>query len=338
MAGKRKARGKAGAASVRSGSFAVLYDASGTDQEIDLSAIAPVPDDKDRLLWVDLDLLHDAGLQRTAAPLGISDDALRRLADNRRSLYLDNYGPYFTLSISLPSPHSRKSGRVAFVVGTSWLLTLHDREPVPFLIAFRAQDKADTHIGRLTPRLLLAALLDWHLGGYFDEVSRIEERADQLDEGILKRELADDVMRQMLTLRREISALRRHLADQRQVFYGLSRPDIALEGDAAETREFTQIAVRLDRAVDEVERTRDVLLGSFDLFTSLASHDTNALVRVLTFVTVVIGISGAVAGLLGMNFVMPLFESGTAGFATVSGSLIALSGAALFVARRRKWL
>ena len=318
--------------------FAVLFDANGADKEIALSDIDTSHAREGMLLWVDLDQLRDDAVRRTAAPFGIADAAFRRLANHRRPPFLDNYGEYFTLSINLPPRPSRKTRRVAFIVGSSWLLTLHDGEPVPFFVAFRAQDKSDTHIGRLTPRILLADLLDWHLGTYFDEVSGIEERADRLDEAILKRTAAGDVMRDMLGLRREVSGLRRNLAEQRQVFYGLSRPDITIDGDDAAALEFSQLAARLDRAVDEIERTRDVLFGSFDLFTSLASQDTNALVKVLTFVTVVIGINGAVAGLLGMNFTMKVFDSGSAGFLTVVGALATLTCAAFFVARHRKWL
>jgi magnesium transporter len=87
-----------------------------------------------------------------------------------------------------------------------------------------------------------------------------------------------------------------------------------------------------------VERTRDVLVGSFDLFTSLSAQTTNELVKALTFVTVVIGVFAAVAGLLGMNFDLPLFKSGTAGFIWVVGALLALSGASLWIAKRRSWI
>lgn len=334
MAARKKSSDRADLAN----RFAVLYDDKGADREIALSDIQATHARKDQLLWVNLDQLHEAGLFQTVEPLGVSEAALDRLADKRRPLFLDNYGDYFTLSINLPPHSSHNAGRVAFVVGKSWLLSLHGREAVPFIAAFRAQDKSETHIGRLTPRLLLAALLDWHLGAYFEEVSRIEQRADSLDEAILKRKATGDVMRNMLKLRREVSLLRRNLAEQRQVFYATSRPDIAIDSDPAAAGELAQIAGRLERAVDEIERTRDVLFGSFDLFTSLASHDTNSLVRVLTFVTVVIGINGAVAGLLGMNFTLKLFESGETGFLAVVGSLAVLSAAAFWVARSRDWL
>lgn len=79
------------------------------------------------------------------------------------------------------------------IVGTRWLITVH-REQVRYLSDFRAQDKGETDIGKLSPALLAASLLDWHLTQYFEEVSDIEADTDQLDAAIL----ADGTQREIL--------------------------------------------------------------------------------------------------------------------------------------------
>ena len=315
-----------------------LYDAKGHDHEIAANAIDPKKITDEQLLWVDVDAARPRAVGTVFRQLGIVDAVRHRLADPERPLFLDTYSDYVTLSVTLPPSRGRTSERACFVLGRGWLVSLHEDGPAPFVSAFRAQDKAETKIGQLTPGLLLASLLDWHLGTFFAEISAIGVRADALEESSLQRAAADDVMDKIVRNRRDIAALRRCLAAQRQIFYGLSRPDIALEAEDAAKREFIQLAARFERAVDEVERTRDVLVGSFELVTLIAAHQTNGLVRVLTFVTVVIGTSGAIAGLLGMNFEMPLFKTGMTGFLIVVGSLLTLSGAALVLARRRKWL
>ena len=193
-------------------------------------------------------------------------------------------------------------------------------------------------MGLLTAQALAASLLDWHLGDYFIEVSRIEEAVDHLDERILREKSNSGLLGRMVALRRRVSKLRALLVAQRDIFYGLSRPDFALITDAGAAPFYEALASRFERAVDEVEHTRDVVVGSFDLFTSRTGQETNDLVKALTFLTAVIGFCAAVAGLMGMNFKAPFFESGLFGFLIVTGGLFAAGLVAIVVARKRGWI
>jgi Mg2+ and Co2+ transporter CorA len=224
-----------------------------------------------------------------------------------------------------------------FIVSERWLVTAHDGE-VPFLQRFREQDKAETLIGLLTGQSLAASLLDWHLGQYFHEVSRIEEAADKLDERVLRESASQSLLGRMVALRRRVSKLRTLLVAQREVFYGMSRPDFALITDSGAAPFYEGLVARFERAVDEVERTRDVVVGSFELFTSKTGQQTNDLVKVLTFLTAIVGFCAAIAGLMGMNFKLAFFETGLTGFALVTGGLVVVALTSLAYARYRKWI
>lgn len=139
-------------------------------------------------------------------------------------------------------------------------------------------------------------------------------------------------------VRLRVSKLRAQLSSQRAIFYGFLRPDFAQNFDRAALGPFERLVSRYERAIDEVERTRDVVVGSFDLYTSITTQQTNDLVKVLTFLTAVIGFCAAVAGLLGMNFKLPLFESGMFGFEIVIAGLTAFGIASFVVAKWRKWV
>lgn len=326
--------GEPNAASVR----AWLYDAGGTDCEVAIERAHPERLKRAQLLWVDVARLDRAAEQAIKACFGIEPRLLARITDDNRKVVLDNYGDYFALSVLLAPDDERDAQRCSFIIGRNWLVTL-SKEASPELVAdFRRQDKGETRIGRLTSTQLLAALLDWHLAAFFTKVSTIEARVDRLDEKILHEKAQGQILRDMVAIRRSISALRRILSEQRPVFYALARPDIAALLPDETNDAFHRLGERLERAIDEVERTRDVLVGSFDLFTSLSAQTTNELVKALTFATVVIGVFAAVAGLLGMNFEMALFKTGTTGFLFVVATLSILSGAALFFAKRRGWI
>jgi Mg2+ and Co2+ transporter CorA len=95
---------------------------------------------------------------------------------------------------------------------------------------------------------------------------------------------------------------------------------------------------RFERAVDEVGRIRDVVVGSFDIFTSRTGQQTNDLVKVLTFLTAIVGFCAAIAGLMGMNFKLAFFETGLRGFTMVTGGLIAVALMSVAYARYRDWI
>jgi magnesium transporter len=233
-------------------------------------------------------------------------------------------------------PRTGRDQRVDFVVGRNWVLTVHDGD-VPYLRGFRGQDKGDTETGALSAAALTASLLDWHLEGYFTEVSRIEAAVDEIDERVLAQPSEAELLESILSIRRRISRLRRILMSQRSVFYGLGRPDLSAVADD-KANVFETLANRFERAVDEVEHTRDLIIGSFELFTSRSAQQTNDLVKALTFFTVIIGTTAAVAGLFGMNFDPPFFQSGSVGFFAVTLGLLAIGLVAWFVGKRRRWI
>jgi len=343
---------------------AFLYDAEGRDREVAFTPQALRGLNKRALIWIDLAARTEPELRAVAAILDLTEASTADLLRPRPRLRLDNYGGYFQFGVyTTPGAILRPSAapgdgesparlseaaldqagrdseisQLDFLVGDRWVLTVHDRD-LAFLRGFRDQDKADTMIGVLSPQSFVASLIDWHLETYFEEVALIESIIDRLDERVLADPSSKSLLPRMLAIRRRIARLRRLLAAQRPVLYGLGRPDVALLAPTEAAPPFEGVAGRFDRAVDELEHTRELVLGSFELLTSRMSQETNDLVKALTFVTVIIGATAAVAGLFGMNFDPPFFDTGSAGFFAVTGGLLLLAAAAAWVARRKGWI
>jgi Mg2+ and Co2+ transporter CorA len=334
---------------------AYLYDADGRDGQISLKDVSIDDLGPEDLLWIDVGSRDEATLEEIRSLLGLRSEVWATRDTGHPQL--ENYRDYVWFFVNTaPSPAYQNEGRendnapedvsdsdmpgsvcVDFVVSERWLVTVHDRK-VPCLRRFREQDKADTLTGLLTGQALAASLLDWHLGEYFQEVSRIEEAVDRLDERVLRETASRTLLGRMVALRRRVSKLRSLLVAQREVFYGLSRPDFALVTDESATRFYESLVGRFERAVDEVERTRDVVVGSFELFTSRTGQQTNDLVKVLTFLTAIVGFCAAIAGLMGMNFKLAFFDTGLAGFSVVTGGLVVIALISVVYARHRDWI
>ncbi len=198
--------------------------------------------------------------------------------------------------------------------------------------------RGDTQIGALTAASFLAALLDWHVSSYFTVLRSLEDEVDRLDEMAILAPADRKFLRQVVTLRRRVSYLRQLIAPHQEVFAALARPDFEAIAQTASAAHFRALEDRLNRAIDAVEHTREMVIGTFELFMTGTSQSTNDTMKVLTLVTALVGLMGVMAGIMGMNFTTELFESGTPGFALTIAGMLILCASIFVVARLRRWL
>ena len=310
---------------------AFLYDAQGHDREIDLDGTLPDLGDG-RLLWIDLDRGDHPDVAAVLAMLELPEAA----AATSDAPAVVRHQRYFQFAWLLASG-SDPGPKVDFLVGDRWLLTLRDGE-CPAFVAFREQDRAETLTGQLDAPALAASLLDWLIEEYFTAAAAIDSAIDGLDEAALLGRAERKALGRLASAQRRTARLRRRLAVQRQVVHSLLRPDFDPVVQSPALPHFQAVEAHFQRAVDAVDRARDSVVGSFELFATQTALDTNDLVKVLTFVTVIIGFAAAVAGIFGMNFQTSFTGTGEHGFHIVVGTMAAVSIGAAILARRRGWI
>jgi Mg2+ and Co2+ transporter CorA len=322
---------------------AFLYDADGHDREVELNDQCVGELGERNLLWVDVIGREPTELSYLARLFDLDRRSIRELLQPQNDLYLENYGEYFQFDVVALKDNGEKAHaerdpvHLEFLVGLRWIISVHD-EPLGFLEAFRDQDKGETLTGALSPPALVASLLDWHLTSYFEALAGLEAFVDRVDEAMLGRSTKDSHLAGLVALRRRISRLRRLLVLQRPVFYGLSRPDMAQVVNSDAGAHYRSLERRFERAVDAADHARELVHGSFDLFSTRAAEATNDLVRRLTFVTMLLGVTGAIAGIFGMNFDTPHQGYGALGFWGVVGFILLLIAVAVMLGRRKKWI
>ncbi|MBN8997291.1 MAG: hypothetical protein J0H94_18910 [Rhizobiales bacterium] len=341
---RQEGEGAGGAGAIH----AFLYDADGQDREMPLPETLPSLDER-QLLWVDAVGRDKAALDRLRRLFDLNAGSARDLAGGGSCPLLNRHGEYFHCALwaiadrvpateSSDPPPGLKTVRLDMIIGKNWLITVAD-DPIAFLSEFRDEDRGETLLGALSSASLAAALLDTHLTRFLSGLEEVEGFVDSLDMKILESNPRDNaLLGQVLQGRRFIASLRRELAPQRTVFYGLSRPDFSLVADADAGDHFVALERRFERAIDTIEHARELIQGSFDLFTTQLAETTNALIRRLTFLSLALGAIGAVAGIFGMNFQTPYTNSGIFGFWLVIAALGIAVAAAAIVARWRRWI
>jgi Mg2+ and Co2+ transporter CorA len=127
------------------------------------------------------------------------------------------------------------------------------------------------------------------------------------------------------------------MSPHRETFAELARPVFLPDLDSAERDAMAGVAQRLERAGEAITNTREMLIGTFDVHMTRTAQRTNDIMRVLTLASVVLLPSVVLAGVMGMNFKVWIFDDPNL-FWVVIAVMLAMAAATLGVARWRRWL
>jgi Mg2+ and Co2+ transporter CorA len=321
-----------------------LYDASGTDREVELSDGVASQLGPKQLLWVDLDARETKAIERLGEALELPEDAVKHLLESPGAARLLRYPGLVHLrlvAIQPADPDARdsrhgpslQSSAIDIVAGPNMVVTVHDGAVQAF-DAFVAHIRGDSHLGELDAAGFMGALVDSVLSVYLEIVETIERRIDALDELALGGGRTDTFLSEVVALRRRIAALRRTLAPHRAAFAPMARPDLDVPDLG---KPWPGLVERLERTIEATEGARDLLLGSFDVYMARAAHRQNNVMKVLTVLNAILLPSIVLAGVMGMNFKVPFFEDPD-NFWFVVGGMFALATAVIGVSRWRGWL
>jgi Mg2+ and Co2+ transporter CorA len=333
-------RGATRAAEDRPGRVAVrLFDADRSDRELEVAeALGKRLGDR-HLLWIDVEGRPDPATAGAIAERLDLQPMTRALLDRPpRGAHVALHGDYVHVCVATEAGHdaSESPHWLDVVAKGNVVLTRHG-DAIPLLHDLDDRIQADGTIGQLDATAFAATTIDAAVTGYFKAVDDIEAVVDRLDTVALAGDPDRDVLSDLVDVRRRISRLRRVLSGQREVFAAFNTPDFrAAVGDDAEA--FGSVASRFDSALQSVENSRELLLGSFDVFMTRTSQRTNDTMKVLALATVLLLPGSLIAGLLGMNVIVPLDKDNPASFWLVLVSILILAGVVLVIARARRWI
>ncbi len=310
-----------------------LFDALNDDHEIDVGPGMALPK-KHQLLWLDSGRAA-ADLERADTALGWTDE-LTDLSEPGSRPKIAVTSKFVRLRvIGMAQEQDQKEPVVLdLIAAPNVVVTVHDG-PIDGLGLPLDVPKGETTFGKLDAPAFTAMLLDGMLTGYFRAVETIERRIDELDDRALRAARPDEMLGDLVALRRQVAVVRRALSPQREVFYALERPGLVL-GDSVEAS-WPLTADRFRQAMEAVENARDLLVGSFDIAMTKAGQRTNDIMRVLTVISSVLLPAVVVAGVMGMNFKVSLFDD-PGNFYVVVAAMAVLAVTILVVARLRRWI
>jgi len=318
-------------------SDAILFDRDEVEQLKDIDE-RPRRLGRGKLLWVDVDRKSPDEAARLAEAFGLDGGTEKCLTySNDRALFND-HGRY--IHVTTYAPNEDDEGELIAlecVVSEKWVITAHD-VPIPVLEEFASRVSGSGDTGSLDGPSFLAALLEWVLGSYSAAFERIEQRLEEFDIDAMRghAEGSKDIER-LIEMRKEVGKLRRALAAHRTVLVSLSHPELEELGDYFSSERYQSLLRRFESTVQEARDAREAIVGSFDVVIARGGHRTNEIMKVLTLTTVILLPGALIAGVMGMNFKVGLFDEPLL-FWVVVAAIAAIAAMTIGLAKLWRWI
>ncbi len=291
---------------------------------------------KDTATWIDLtapsaDLLHAVARRLGLHPL-IAEDIVER---NERAKVRLVGDVIHVVLFELERKDQIKVNEIDFVLGHDFLLSVHPASWDP-MAAHQVKMGVEPLLSK-GPDLLLWALVDSIVDGYFPVFDRLGDEIDEVEDLSISQTVPATLQR-IFRLKRELLQIRHYVAPSREVVAQLTSRefDVIREPNVFYYRDVYDHLIRLN---DELDSFRELTAGALEVYLSSINNNLSTIMKRLTGVTVILAGIGAVAGIFGMSEAGSAFQGGEAsGFWVVVLATVIAATAAALVLRRIDWI
>jgi magnesium transporter len=225
---------------------------------------------------------------------------------------------------------------IDFFLSDRFLVTVHDGHSRS-VAAIRDICLRNGEVLRDGPGALMHRIVDAMVDNYRPEIDRLEERMDHVERDVFTHP-RHDMIKSILTLKREIVSLRQVVQPQRDVVGRLARREFSLI-DTQVAYRFRDVYDHLVRLSDESFMFQDRATSLVEAHLSSVSNQLNNIMKILTVIATIFMPLTFITGLFGMNVQLPHFGLGDA--AVFWALLLLMMGVVSFMLwwfRVREWL
>jgi magnesium transporter len=290
-------------------------------------------------LWVDLMAPGDAERRLLSDVFGFHQLSVEDAVSAIQFPKIETYPGYLYVvlhGIDAKPQHTQFATRdVDFFLGRNYLVTVHDGDSRS-INTIRDVCERHEHVLKEGPVSMMHRIVDRMIDNYQPVFEEIEVRIGRLEEQAFAGH--ERLSRQVMKLKRDVSAMRRVLVPQRDAIGRLSRREFSMISDEM-TYRFRDVYDHVVRLTEEAILFQDRVTGIFEVNLSSVSFRLNQVMKLLTVMSTIFLPLTVLTGMWGMNVPLPHFLGGEGvQFWWVAGIMVALIAAMLVFFRRNKWI
>jgi magnesium transporter len=152
------------------------------------------------------------------------------------------------------------------------------------------------------PPWMLHRIADVLVDSFFPALSDFDDRLEAIEDTLVARP-RDEVLHEVLALRRRLAGLRRVVGPQRDLMGELSSGTETLPGMSVEDeRYFRNVYDHLLRLSELIESARDLMASAIDVYLSASSNRMNQVMKQLAVIATIFLPLTFITGIFGQNF------------------------------------
>jgi len=294
------------------------------------------------LTWVDIERPTEKDTEYLAQnypfhPLDL-DDCLSRIQRPKIDVYKDYLFLVFHFPVFNKEARVTTPSQVSVFIGQNYLITLHKGELKPLVKLFREceidEESRKEHFSA-GPGYLLYRIIDRLIDYCLPISNKLLDNIEDVEDRIFANRGRSQI-KEISNLRRDIISFRRIIWPMRAVI-GSLEPKIRRFTKMDLSVYFGDTVDHLDKIWDALDEYKEIIEGLNDTHDSLASNNTNEVMRILTIIATIFMPITLIASLWGMNIRLPFERSGNALLYIVLIMAGIVSGM-LYFFRRRHWI
>jgi len=288
--------------------------------------------------WLDIADPKSEELSEAAAELELHPLAVEDAQHQHQRPKIDEYDDHYFIvvyALEEPSPDVIRNRELGIFVKRNAIVTVHEGS----LAALNTVERRFREGKLATTGLLLHAILDTIVDGYFDILDGLGDRVELIEAMVIDGDPRDSKtsIRELFKLKRDLLAIRKVIAPERDVAASLVRGDIRDLRETGRRAYFQDLYDHIVRVTDEVDTFRDLVSNVVDAHLAAQSNRLNEVMKVLTSVATVLLILGVITGFFGQNWTFIKYDDPVLFGLTMVFMIAATVGTAYYF-KRRGWL
>ena len=295
--------------------------------------------DEEETIWVDFETPTDNESEVLSTVFNFHPLAIEDCIAESHLPKLDDYGDYLFLVVHGArrgdTPGTFNTVDVNFFVGKRYLVTFHPGH-TRSIDQTKERCQKNTQILSKGSDFLLYEIMDRLVDNYFPILDDFDVVIDELEYQAFHNPTRATFDR-IFSLKRDVTALRRITAPQREIFNRLSRDSFAVISRRAAPY-FRDVYDHLFRISDLAESYKDLGTGLMEAYLMVVSNRLNETIKVLTLIATIMLPLTLITGIYGMNFEYMPEIKWRYGYFYVIGIMALVGLGLLFYFRKRRWI
>jgi magnesium transporter len=288
--------------------------------------------------WLDIADPKGEELALAARELNLHPLAVEDAQHQHQRPKIDEYDDHYFIvvyALEEPSADVIVHRELSIFVKQNAVVTVHDGT----IASLQLVEKRFRENKLATTGLLLHAILDTIVDSYFDVLDGLGDRVERIEAMVIDGDQRDATasIRELFKLKRDLLAIRKVIAPERDVAASLVRGDIKELRETGRRAYFQDLYDHVVRVTDEVDTFRDLVSNVVDAHLAAQSNRLNEVMKVLTAIATVLLILGVVTGFFGQNWTFIPYDDWLLFLLVMVSMVAATLGTAVYF-KRRGWL